>query len=103
MGYEESKAFKMANAIFTFEQALDTNSRKLEALRDPYANYNKISIEEKCQFFTVLHKHTVNIGLIKCNKYFFKTVKFLYSINVSIIIKLLLLIFNLNLTCNKQN
>ncbi len=46
MGYEESKAFKMANAIFTFEEALAKNSRKLEALRDPYANYNKISIEE---------------------------------------------------------
>lgn len=46
MGYEESKAFKMANAIFTFEEALAKYSRKLEALRDPYANYNKISIEE---------------------------------------------------------
>lgn len=46
MGYEESKAFKMASAIFSFEEALAKNSRKLEALRDPYANYNKMSIAE---------------------------------------------------------
>lgn len=46
MGYEESKALKMASAIFSFEEALAKNSRKLEALRDPYANYNKMSVAE---------------------------------------------------------
>lgn len=35
-----------ANTIYTLEKSLATKSRKLEELRDPYANYHKMSIAE---------------------------------------------------------
>lgn len=46
---ERLKNVRLANpaeGIYKFEETLAKSSRKLEALRDPYANYNKLSIAE---------------------------------------------------------
>ena len=48
----------------------------------------------------VSHKHTLKIGLIKCNKYFFNGVKFLYSINVTFMYQIV--IFDFNFMFNMQ-
>ncbi|KQO22335.1 metalloendopeptidase [Flavobacterium sp. Leaf82] len=46
MGDEESVAVKNAATIMKLETELAKSSRKLEALRDPLANYNKMSVEK---------------------------------------------------------
>ena len=83
MGYEESKAFKMANAIFSFEEALAKNSRKLEALRDPYANYNKMSIAELSKKTDVLHwkQLITTIGLKNVDTIIVGQPEFLIALN----------------------
>lgn len=45
-GYSPSDAEKYANKIMEMETALAKASRKLEDLRDDYANYNKMSLNE---------------------------------------------------------
>jgi putative endopeptidase len=45
-GDEESVAVKNAATIMKLETELAKSSRKLEALRDPLANYNKLSVEK---------------------------------------------------------
>lgn len=83
MGYEESKAFKMANAIFSFEEALAKNSRKLEALRDPYANYNKMSIAELSKKTDVLNwkQLITTIGLKNVDTIIVGQPEFLIALN----------------------
>ena len=44
MGDDEKKATANATAVYKIEEDLAKASRKLEDLRDPYANYNKMSI-----------------------------------------------------------
>lgn len=44
MGDDEKKAASNAAAVYKIEEDLAKASRKLEDLRDPYANYNKMSI-----------------------------------------------------------
>lgn len=41
---DSSKSKQRAELIYSFEQKLATASRSLEALRDPYKNYNKLSV-----------------------------------------------------------
>lgn len=53
-GLTEIEAKKSAKAVFAIEKELASNSRKLEDLRDPYANYNKLSVKD-------LNKLTPNI------------------------------------------
>lgn len=43
-GWDEQKALKGAKGAFAIEKFLADSCRKLEALRDPYKNYNKITI-----------------------------------------------------------
>lgn len=45
-GEKPEEAAKQADAIFKIETSLADSSRKLEDLRDPYANYNKMTIDE---------------------------------------------------------
>jgi len=45
-GEDQTLAQKEAETIFKLETALADSSRKLEDLRDPYANYNKMEISE---------------------------------------------------------
>jgi len=42
-GWDDAKAAEGAKAAFEIEKFLADSSRKLEALRDPYKNYNKIT------------------------------------------------------------
>ena len=42
IGEDATKANKAASTIINLETDLAKNSRKLEALRDPIKNYNKI-------------------------------------------------------------
>lgn len=46
MGVDEATAAAKAKAIVALETRLAKSSRKLEDLRDPYANYNKMAIKE---------------------------------------------------------
>jgi putative endopeptidase len=46
MGNEAAAAKKNAEVVMKLETELAKNSRKLEALRDPIANYNKMSLEQ---------------------------------------------------------
>lgn len=46
LGEEESAATAAGAAVLEFETALAKASRTLEALRDPYANYNKMTVAE---------------------------------------------------------
>jgi len=48
-----------ATAVFDMEKSLATKSRKLEDLRDPYANYNKMSIAELNKLTPVINWNTV--------------------------------------------
>jgi putative endopeptidase len=46
LGYKTAGAAKAADAIMQLETSLAAASRKLEALRDPYANYNKMAVSD---------------------------------------------------------
>lgn len=46
MGIDSTQAAAKANAIIAMETKLAQSSRKLEDLRDPYANYNKMAIAQ---------------------------------------------------------
>ncbi len=46
LGDDETDALKKSADIYTMELFLADSSRKLEDLRDPYKNYNKMSIDE---------------------------------------------------------
>jgi putative endopeptidase len=54
-GWDEQKALAGAKSAYTIEKFLADSSRKLEDLRDPYHNYNKITIAQ-------LNKLTPNIN-----------------------------------------
>ncbi|MFM6954848.1 MAG: M13 family metallopeptidase, partial [Sphingobacteriaceae bacterium] len=45
-GLTENDANKAAKVVFAIEKDLASKSRKLEDLRDPYANYNKLSLNQ---------------------------------------------------------
>ncbi|TAH43011.1 MAG: M13 family peptidase [Bacteroidetes bacterium] len=46
LGYAEKDSRKHAATVFSIEKSLASASRKLEELRDPYANYTKMSTRE---------------------------------------------------------
>ena len=46
LGFINTNYASGAASVFTLEKSLASKSRKLEDLRDPYANYNKMSIAE---------------------------------------------------------
>lgn len=50
LGMPKDSARKQARSVFTFETRLAMFSRKLEDLRDPYANYNKMPVDQLQQF-----------------------------------------------------
>ena len=45
LGNDDAAAQKSADAVYNLETKLATASRKLEDLRDPYKNYNKMNVE----------------------------------------------------------
>jgi putative endopeptidase len=53
-GYDSVKAKQRAEKIFAIETSLAKSSRKLEALRDPYANYNKMAIADLSKRYKML-------------------------------------------------
>jgi putative endopeptidase len=46
LGYDDPGARRAAEDVFGIERNLAQASRRIEQLRDPYANYNKISLDE---------------------------------------------------------
>lgn len=46
IGYDEKKSADASSVIMKMETALAKASRKMEDLRDPYANYNKMSVDQ---------------------------------------------------------
>ena len=83
MGTESSIADKKAQAIVAFEEALAKNSRKLEALRDPYANYNKMSIAELNKLTSAINWQSIiaTIGLKKVDTIIVGQPEFLVALN----------------------
>jgi len=83
MGTESSVADKKALAIVAFEEALAKNSRKLEALRDPYANYNKMSIAELNKLTSAINWQSIiaTIGLKKVDTIIVGQPEFLVALN----------------------
>ena len=83
MGTESSVADKNAQAIVAFEEALAKNSRKLEALRDPYANYNKMSIAELNKLTSAINWQSIiaTIGLKKVDTIIVGQPEFLVALN----------------------
>jgi putative endopeptidase len=83
MGTESSVANKKAQAIVAFEEALAKNSRKLEALRDPYANYNKMSIAELNKLTSAINWQSIiaTIGLKKVDTIIVGQPEFLVALN----------------------
>jgi putative endopeptidase len=83
MGTESSVANKKAQAIVAFEEALAKNSRKLEALRDPYANYNKMSIAELNKLTSAINWQSIiaTIGLKKVDTIIVGQPEFLIALN----------------------
>jgi putative endopeptidase len=83
MGTESSVADKKALAIVAFEEALAKNSRKLEALRDPYANYNKMSIAELNKLTSAIDWQSIiaTIGLKKVDTIIVGQPEFLVALN----------------------
>ena len=83
MGTESSVADKKAQAIVAFEEALAKNSRKLEALRDPYANYNKMSIAELNKLTSAINWQSIiaTIGLKKVDTIIVGQPEFLIALN----------------------
>jgi putative endopeptidase len=83
MGTESSIADKKAQAIVAFEEALAKNSRKLEALRDPYANYNKMSIAQLNKLTSAINWQSIiaTIGLKKVDTIIVGQPEFLVALN----------------------
>ena len=83
MGSESSVADKKALAIVAFEEALAKNSRKLEALRDPYANYNKMSIAELNKLTSAIDWQSIiaTIGLKNVDTIIVGQPEFLVALN----------------------
>ncbi|MFM2203444.1 MAG: hypothetical protein RLZZ605_408 [Bacteroidota bacterium] len=83
MGTESSVADNKAQAIVAFEEALAKNSRKLEALRDPYANYNKMSIAELNKLTSAINWQSIiaTIGLKKVDTIIVGQPEFLVTLN----------------------
>lgn len=83
MGTESSVADEKAQAIVAFEEALAKNSRKLEALRDPYANYNKMSITELNKLTSAINWQSIiaTIGLKKVDTIIVGQPEFLVALN----------------------
>lgn len=83
MGTELSIADKKAQAIVAFEEALAKNCRKLEALRDPYANYNKMSIAELNKLTSAINWQSIiaTIGLKKVDTIIVGQPEFLVALN----------------------
>lgn len=52
IGNDEASAGKLSKGIMAFETELAKNSRKLADLRDPYANYNKMGIDQVTKVLT---------------------------------------------------
>ncbi len=46
LGYDDDKASKAAEQQMKLETALASSSRKMENLRDPFKNYNKLSFKQ---------------------------------------------------------
>ncbi len=61
-GIKSEEATKDADGIMAFETGLAMNSRKLEDQRDPYANYNKMSIDDVTRVLTPSINWRADIG-----------------------------------------
>jgi len=58
LGRDEASSTAAAQNVMTFETALAKASRKLEDLRDPVANYNKLKLSEAVAKYPNLKLHT---------------------------------------------
>jgi len=65
LGDDEAAAKKNADGVYALETKLATASRKLEDLRDPYKNYNKMDIEGLNKLATNIdwHNYLKNLGI----------------------------------------
>jgi putative endopeptidase len=83
MGDDTVAAAKNAATVYKLENSLATSSRKLEALREPYANYNKMAVTQLSnlsstfkwsEYFTSIGAAKVDSAIVGQPE-FFKTVE----------------------------
>jgi len=67
LGNDDAAAQKNATVVYTLETKLAKASRKLEDLRDPYKNYNKMNVADLTKLATNINWNdfTKNIGISK--------------------------------------
>ena len=67
LGADDAAAQKSADAVYALETKLATASRKLEDLRDPYKNYNKMDLGSLNKMTANINwnDYTKNIGITK--------------------------------------
>ena len=67
LGADDAAAQKSADAVYALETKLATASRKLEDLRDPYKNYNKMDLGSLNKMTANINwnDYTKNIGIAK--------------------------------------
>jgi putative endopeptidase len=85
LGYETPQAKKVATKLMEMETTLALHSRSLEDLRDPFANYNKLSFNELTKLTPDLHWNAFlkNIGLSKVDTVIVGQPEFLTALNNS--------------------
>jgi putative endopeptidase len=85
LGYETPQAKKAAIKLMEMETILAQHSRSLEDLRDPFANYNKLSVNELTKLTPNLHWNTFlkSIGLSKVDTVIVGQPEFLTALNNS--------------------
>lgn len=67
LGNNETEARKKADAVYNLEKKLANASRKLEDLRDPYKNYNKMDVDALAKLAPNINwnNFTKNVGITR--------------------------------------
>ncbi|MEP7230360.1 MAG: M13 family metallopeptidase [Ginsengibacter sp.] len=67
LGNDETEAQKKADAVYNLEKKLANASRKLEDLRDPYKNYNKMDVDALSKLAPNINwnNFTKNVGITR--------------------------------------
>ena len=86
VGKDSMSAQKAGKDILTFETKLAKASRKIEDLRDPYANYNKMAIRDLKKMSPVidLEAHLINAGVAHIDSVIVGQPEFYKSLNETV-------------------
>ncbi len=87
LGNDDAAAQKNATAVYALETKLATASRKLEDLRDPYKNYNKMNVADLSKLAANINWNdfTKNIGIVKLDSVIVGQPEFYTALNHEIV------------------